>query len=141
MDALLDLQNYLEAEGIAGESTAWGLVRGGFHDDQDQVVAIVDDGGLAPEIGAASGIGDESTRDPSVQFMVRGAPYDRDASQGKAEEIFEALHGLLGVTLGSTYFYRIAANTASPIFAGRDENNRPIHTISFRCMTAVSVPT
>lgn len=141
MSTVSDLFTYLESEGIAGGVTSWGLVRRRMHDDQDQLVALTEDGGPMPEIGATEGIGDSAVTDPSVLVSVRGAPWDGDAAQAKAEEVMEALHGLLGVTLGSTRYDRIAANTAAPVFAGFDKNGRPLCTISFRCMRSVTVPT
>jgi hypothetical protein len=71
-----------------------------------------------------------------VQIRVRGEPWDGDAAEAKSQEIFDALHGLLRVTMGYGQYERVKAQTSSPIFIGFDAKSRPEFTISFRAVQA-----
>lgn len=142
MSVVADVFEFLEDSGVTGGSTGWTLLRRRMNDAVgDQVIVLTEDGGMAPEIGRSSGIGDSAMRDLGVQIMVRAGPWDGDASQEMAEDIFGLLHGLTCVEMGSTEYVRVAAQTAGPIFAGFDEKGRPLHTIAFRCMTRAFAPT
>jgi len=137
MSVVSDVYAYLEAQGLAGGSTGWTLVRRRLMDApaEDQLVAVQEDGGLAPESAASAGIGDSAMQDIGVQVMVRAVPWDGDACAAKAQAIFAALHGQRDITLGSTLYYRVRALTPEPIFLGFDDRGRPRHTISFYCLT------
>lgn len=138
MSVVDDVFHYLEMNGLAGGSTDWTLLRRRMVDDpaHDRCVVVNEDGGVAPEFGAAEGIGDSAMRDPAVMVTVRAAEWDGDASQAKGEEVRAALHGLRDVTLGlggSPRYYRVRAQSEL-IFAGFDPQGRPHHTISFRLL-------
>lgn len=136
MGAVSDVQTYLEAQDIIGGSTGWTSVRRRMHEAADKMVVLTEDGGAAPEIQAATGLGDAALKDPGVQIMVRAEEWDGDAALAKAQAIFDALHGLSG-TVGSGSYLRIKAMTSEPLFAGYDDRGRPIHTIAFRLMSLV----
>lgn len=139
MSVVTDVQDYLVAEGVVDGSTGWPSVRGVLHDQSDRLVAIKNDGGALPEIGAASGLGSAAHRDPRVLITVRGAPHERDLSESKAQEIYDKLHGRLATTMGSGTYQRVMAETP-PIEVGQDDNKRPIQTIAFRLAVAQGAP-
>ena len=132
MGVVADVYSYLEAQGLAGGSTDWTLLRRRLVDDpaSDQIVVLTEDGGLAPECGATEGIGDSALQDVGIQVAVRAGPWDGDAGAAKAQEILTALHGLRDTTLGSHTYRRVRAQTPEPIFLGFDARGRPRHTLS-----------
>ena len=133
MSVVSDLYTYLEAEGIAGGSTGWDLMRRRETDTpaSDQLVVLSEDGGPEPEIAEASGIGDSALKDIGVQAMVRAGAWDGDASATKAQAIVTALHGEREITVGLTTYMRVRARTAEPVFVGFDALGRPRHTVAF----------
>lgn len=139
MTVVTDVQAYLATLDIVDGSSDWVSVRGVLYDGTDQLVAIRNDGGGVPEMGTAEGLGSAAFRDPRVHITVRGAPHDRDGSEAKAQEIYDALHGLFAATLGVTEYHRVMAETP-PIEVGQDGNARPIHTVAFRLAVAQGAP-
>jgi hypothetical protein len=141
--AVDDVFEYIKAQNIAGGGSGWTLLRRRITDTTvDQTVVVTEDGGNPPEIPQASGIGDSALEDPGVMVTVRGKAWDSDASRDKADDVLLALHGKIGIVLsppnGDTYL-RIRAQTPAPIFAGYDDQGRPLHTISFRMLRLVGV--
>lgn len=136
MTAADDVFAFLETQGIAGGSTEWTLLRRREMDApaNDRLVIVSDDGGPLPEIAEASGIGDSALRDVAVQVRVRARAWDGDGSAGKAAEIFDALHGMRNIELGSAPYLRVRAQTAEPLFLGFDETGRPQHSMTFLCL-------
>jgi hypothetical protein len=138
-----DVQAYLgtlSPEVIDG-STEWPSVRRRVNDALGhQLVVITEDGGAEPETPSASGIGDSALAEPAVQIRVRGEPWDGDGALAKAQEIYDALNGLLGVTMGSTIYMRVKAQTAEPVFIGFDTRGRPEFTVSFSAVRSVTAP-
>jgi len=136
MSLVDDLQAYLADESLVDGSTDWPSVRRRVNDAMgDQLVIITEDGGLEPETPSASGIGSATFREPAVQVRVRAGAWDGDSAAGKAAEIFDAVHGLRNVTMGSTVYTRVKAQTSSPVFIGFDSpRGRPEFTISFRAV-------
>lgn len=144
MGIVADVQTYLQAAGIVDDSSSepWPSVRRRVHDGSDRLVIITEDGGFEPETPAPPGtLGDSALKEPAVQVRIRGEQWDSDAAQAKAQEVFDALHGLMRVEINGTYYMRIKAQTAQPLFIGFDEKGRPEFTISFRAVTAVGLPT
>lgn len=139
MDPAPDVQAYLASLDIVDGSSDWPSVRGVLHDQSDRLVAIRNDGGGLPEIGAAAGLGSAAFRDPRVHVTVRGEPHEPNATGAKIWEIYAALHGLMATTLGATQYDRIVA-VNTPIEVEQDENARPIHTVAFRMATAQGAP-
>lgn len=139
MGVVSDMSTYLEAQGLAGGSTGWDLIRRRVMDEPEdnQLVVLTEDGGAAPEISEAFGIGDSALKDPGVQVLVRGNPWDGDSSLAKAVEILDALHGLRDTLIGATTYLRVRSQTAEPVFVGFDERSRPQHTLSFLLLASV----
>jgi len=139
MSAVNDVFSYLEAQGIAGGSTLWALLRRRETDEPDteqQLVVVAEDGGPEPEIPATEGIGDSALYDVGVLITVRAAAWDGDASAAKAKEIFDALHGKRGVTVGATTYIRVRCRSTEPIFVGFDDRGRPHHTLALLLLKA-----
>jgi hypothetical protein len=135
-----DVATFIEDAGVAGGSTAWKLFRRRMADQGmgDKIVVVSEDGGMAPEFPSVVGIGDSALEDPAVLVTVRGSVNDSDATEQKAMEVYELLHGRRDVQLttesNATTYYRVKARTPGPVFAGFDERGRPIHTVSFQCL-------
>lgn len=136
MGAVADVQAYLETQTIIGGSTGWASIRRRIHDGDgtlDKIVAIAEDGGVASEVPASSGVGDAAIARPAVHITVRAEEWDGDASEAKAQAIFDALNGLSG-TIGSGEYLVVNARTSEPVFVGFDDRERPLHTIGFVLM-------
>lgn len=140
MSLASDLQTYLAAQGHIDGATGWTSVRRRLHDKVDKLVVITEDGGPAPEIATATGLGSAAFRDPAAQVLVRGEPWQSDEVVTKAQDIYDELHGRLAVTLGSTTYDRVVAQSSGPIPLGFDENGRFQVTISFRCAVSQGAP-
>jgi hypothetical protein len=139
MGLVEDVQMYLQSlsPGIIDGSTGWPSSRRRVHDGLGhRLVIITEDGGFEPETPSPDGIGDSALMEPAVQVRVRGTPWDTDAVEEKAAEIFDVLHGLLRTTMGYTYYERVKAQT-TPIFIGFDDKGRPEITTSYRALRAV----
>lgn len=145
MTVVADVFTFLEDEGLAGGSTEWDLLRRRIADGKhvkDQLVVVSEDGGLTPEIATTQGIGDSALSDTGVLITVRSKAHDGDAGLAKGFEILRALHGRRNATLGDSgdaLYFRVKAMTPEPIFAGFDDENRPLHTIAFRLLSQVVV--
>jgi len=101
----------------------------------DQMVMMVEDGGPPPEMSIAGDGQEVAVKDLGVLVTVRAKQWDGDASLVKAQEILTALHGKVAFALVSRIYIRISAMTAEPVFAGFDEQGRPLHTVAFRLLT------
>lgn len=143
MAAIDDVFEYIKSQGLAGGNTGWALLRRRVTDTtSDQEVVVSEDGGVEPEMTAAAGIGDSALEDPAVMVTVRAKAWDGDASRDKADDVLLALHGKCDIVLappnGDRYL-RIRAQSPAPVFAGFDDQGRPLHTISFRMLRLVGV--
>jgi hypothetical protein len=130
-----DVQSYLADVSLVDGSTGWPSVRRRVNDQMgDALVVITEDGGLEPETPSETGIGSATFREPAVQVRVRAGAWDGDAAYAQSQAIFDVLHGARNVTMGSTFYHRVKAQTASPVFIGYDEQGRPEFTTSFRAV-------
>lgn len=136
--AVADVFAYLTAQNLIGGATGWVGFKRRLVDTPAKTVVVQEDGGSMNEQPSSAGIGDSALKDPGVLVTVRADPWDGDASFAKAQAIRAALHGLRSVPLtpGGDVYFGISALTPEPIFAGYDENGRPLHTISFRLLRA-----
>jgi hypothetical protein len=144
VSAVADLQTYLDDQGIIDGSTDWPSVRRRLHDGTvaepvNQLVVLTEDGGPQPETPADEGMGDCAWRFPTVQVRVRGDRLDSDAAEAKAQEIYDALHGQLGVTMGEVEYAGVHA-LSEPLFIGFDEKGRPEFTFSVQMTRPVRIP-
>jgi hypothetical protein len=77
---------------------------------------------------------------PSVQIRVRGEAADSRIAENDAQQVYDRLHGLEGVTLaGGTWLQHLVGVNSGPVYIGPDENNRDEYTVNFRC--EISRPT
>lgn len=135
MSLVDDVQDYLADASLVDGATGWASVRRRVNDQMgDQLVVLTEDGGLEPETPSESGIGSATFREPAVQVRVRAAAWDGDAAYAQSQAIYDLLHGARNVTMGSTFYHRVKAQTASPVFIGFDEQGRPEYTTSFRAV-------
>lgn len=104
---------------------------------KDQLVVVTEDGGPLPEIPETEGMGDSAFGDIGVLLTVRAAQFDSDASETKAADIFDELHGKRDLTMGATTYLRVRARTPEPVFAGFDDQGRPQHTLAFMLLTPI----
>lgn len=126
-----DVRAHLVAQAIVDGGTGWTSVLRRVHDEATKLVVVTEDGGRSPELPASSGVGEAAARDLGVQVRVLGPKWDGDATEVKAQEIFDALHGLLSTVLGAQLYLRVRA-LSEPTFLGYDETGRPDITASYR---------
>ena len=132
MGAVADLQDLLQSESLVDGATGWVSKRRRETDEDEDQVILTEDGGGGPEMPADQGIGDEAQGDPAVQVRARGSTaWNADATAATVQEIIDAIHGKLAVTVNGTRYHRIRAQTQEPVFAGYDDDGRPSHTASF----------
>jgi hypothetical protein len=136
MPAVDDVVAHITAQGLVAGSTGWDVLRRRMMDapSKDQLVVVQEDGGPAPEIKVGDGIGDSAMKDVGVLVTVRATQWKSDDSRVKAQQVFDALHGLRSATVGSRTYLRVMALTPEPIWVGFDEQGRPRHTIAFRLL-------
>lgn len=140
MSAVVDLQSYLASQGYVDGSSGWTSYRNALRDVPDKIVVFTEDGGPAPEMVAASGIGSDASQWEDVQIRTRGEPGEIDVARSKARAIATALHALTATALGSSTYEAVRALTSAPVFIGSDENDRPEFTQSFRLMSQAPTP-
>lgn len=130
-DAVADVQTYLAAQSLVDGGTGVTSRRHRMTDTPDHQLVITADGGGTPEIWAASGIGDQARQTDGVQIMCRSDPGDGDQAYDVMADVYEALHGLLDTTLGSTTYIGVRARTGGPIPLGFDDKGRALFSCSY----------
>jgi hypothetical protein len=89
----------------------------------DAAVVIFHTGGTAALFG-------EPYDGPTVQILVRGGP-DPRVSHARAQELYDALHGLAYVDLADgTRLIAATAVQSAPVALGTDDNSRHRHVIN-----------
>lgn len=91
----------------------------------DACVTVIETSGIAPS-------GYVPLKKPTVQVLVRSADYA--TGKTKADAVFDALHQLANIDLGSFYVYYVLA-TSGMGSIGRDENQRHEWSGNFRLET------
>jgi minor capsid protein len=138
VSVLDDLGTYLHTAGLGTLGTT--LFLGGLPLDApgistpDQIAGLVETPGFPPQsVHTPPGLGWEL---PSVQVLVRGAPYDYAGARTWAQDIFVALGTVKNQTLSGTYYFWISPHQS--VFKLRDDDYaRPIVTCQFTCAKAV----
>lgn len=133
-DLAADVRAYLEAQSLVGQGTNWPSTIGGFNDESDRLVQIAEDAGPAPEVYAASGMGDAARAFPTVLVTVRGEPHQRTETRSQAAAIYDALHSL-GGTVGSSEYMQVRAR-ASAFALVYDDRRRPRYSMSYQAAAA-----
>jgi hypothetical protein len=110
-----DLFAFLVASPQDIEAGGWKLVRRGMHDgNAHQMIVLTEDGGPAPEIAAADGIGASAWGFSNVQVRVRGNPWDGDSARAKLAEVFDLLDSRPGLIMNDQRYDMIQATTTEP---------------------------
>ena len=92
--------------------------------EPDQCVCVYDTGGESPE-------GDYIYERPTVQVRVRGVKGDYLVAHELAQSIRDTLNGEHNHTINGARYIGIWG-VGDVIFAGYDDNHRPLLTINFR---------
>lgn len=73
--------------------------------------------------------------EPRIQFRVRGTAADSRTAERKAQDVYDALHGLGYQALpGGTWLQLAIASGGGPVYIGRDsDNGRHEYTVNLRC--------
>ena len=100
----------------------WTILEGGLSDHvSDPQIAVIDRAGLPPITAHAS----TGILRPGVQVLVRGMPRSYAATLTKAEGVWDALHRQHFAGAQS------AEGVNNPVFAGFDEQQRPVWSLNF----------
>lgn len=124
MPLLEDLGTQLTGLGLVGGGSGWTLAKGFLPPDPDQVVALFETPGLAPEAAV-------DLDRPGFQVRVRGHRKEYDVARVKLEAIYAALHKLTGTLSGNYYVSILATGGALPL--GEDRNERPEIAQNYLC--------
>ncbi|WP_409346760.1 minor capsid protein [Paenibacillus sp. MBLB4367] len=71
---------------------------------------------------------------PSFQVLMRGSETGGPALEAKANSIFGHLHNRAEFVIGTTRIVHCSSDQSSPLYLGRDENNRPLYSLNFTCV-------
>jgi hypothetical protein len=87
---------------------------------------------------ARYGAGEADSADPwdeiNIQCRVRGSAADARAAERKAQDVYDALHGLgMRALPGGTWLQLAVAGGGGPVYIGRDINGRHEYTVNLRC--------
>jgi len=119
-----DIIDYMESSAGGLDFTAGtDIFIGVMPDSPDNCVCIIDAGGYAPQPNY-------TYLRPSFQVSVRGSRQGYQDAWDDAQTIRDALHGVAGETINSTYYSQILA-TSDIMFVGNDDNDRPLFIINF----------
>lgn len=125
MALLDDVKSTLESAAVVGGVTGWTLALGYMPPDPDKLVFVGKTTGEAPEVDP------DATNQydfDSFSVVVRGAEYDYEDAQTKADAIFVALHN----ASINGFVYVFAKHT--PTSLGIDDNKRPMLSLNFQSM-------
>jgi hypothetical protein len=124
MSVISDVATYLQTNSIG--TIATDLFYSNYPDIDGAMVAVLDTGGLAPDI-------DIPTFEPTFQIIIRSNDYA--TGKAKAMAIRALLHRKYGeLVSGQTYFYFIFA-LQEPTHIGRNKNGLDEFSMNFRCRT------
>lgn len=129
-----DIAAYLQGEGIGTIGTT--LFKGSIPEDaplvavHDALVALMETPGLPSSHVHTRA--QASFEQPTLQVVIRGAPYGYPAARQKAQDAFEALDGVANVVLGTGAYLWILA-LQSPFWLRTDELQRPYFVFNVRC--------
>lgn len=113
-----DIMQYLDDKGVAryepdGDGTVF---MGEFPASPDHCIVVRSTGGLGSDAKLPYD-------NPTVQIMVRGRS-DPRPPYNKAREVYETIHGLHSLQMGSTWVISIIAVQSEPAEIGKDDNGR-----------------
>lgn len=118
-----DIKTLIDANSAIGLTFATDLFISEMPTTPNKCVCIRDTGGFNPEVNF------EYDR-PTVQITVRGDKGDYVAGYDLAKLIRDELHGTANETVGTARYIGIWSQ-GDIIFAGYDDNHRPLFTLNF----------
>ena len=121
-----DVRSILVAASVvsATPTAAWSVHMGHLPKSPNEVVAVVDTGGLSPNPKWLLDY-------PSVQVLLRGAPNGYVTTRTKAIRIKDELLGIMSQTVNSNRIVSITMN-GDIAYMGVDQNERPMFSLNFR---------
>ena len=117
------IKSHIQAAGVAGGETGWGLFTGFLPDTPDKSVAIFELPGGEPETLSEN----ETLSRVEFQVRVRGAERDYQSARTKIQEIFDILHNQ--PVSGFIYVFAIQSG---PMPLGNDRQDRPNLTQNYK---------
>ncbi len=119
-----DINNWLVAQSLVGGSTGWAVSEGFLPPEPDQVVALFETPGEAPDIVRDPNIGEEPAMAVGLQVRLRGSTNAYAPLRAQAQKIFNGLHQNEPVIPGGNKYIYVYSKTAGPLPMGKDSNNR-----------------
>jgi hypothetical protein len=125
-----DIMSILTAAGIVSSANAddWFVVGDDMPDTPDRAVRVVDSGGPPPVLALGGVV---SYDRPRVQIVVRGKREDKRATEAKARQLRDELHGLENEIWSGARYIAIWAQ-GDIIEMGKDENGRTLYSINLQ---------
>ena len=119
-----DLKDFIELSSTGLDFTfGTNMFIGDMPDKPDNCITLYDTGGPAPQANY-------DYYKPTVQILIRGDIQGYQNAWDQANSLSNALHGVAGETVNSTYYSQILASS-DLMFVGKDDSNRPIFSINF----------
>lgn len=131
---LQQIEDHLIAEGVV--DTGWSVCKGFLPPDGDQVIALFETSGEAPDIipDPDAYYTEQAYDNPGFQVRVRGLAEDYEGPRNKIFECFRALHGNEPASVsGEPVVVCLYAVNSGPLPLGVDGSNRHGFTWNFRC--------
>ncbi len=129
-----DVLDFLESEVLVAGATGWTRAASWMPPDPDQIVAVYETPGTAPE-QIRDGSTEQAYDDVGFQVRIRGAAHGYEAAREQIGKIYRALHGSsLAPATGDPAYLIVHATQSGPMPLGLDENERPGMTWNFRTM-------
>ena len=113
-----------ESAAALGLTFATNLFVGEMPTTPDACVTVYDTGGYAPEPGYVY-------ERPTVQVAVRGARDGYLVAHTLAQDVRDVLNGDVNDSINSARYIAIWCES-DVLFAGYDDNHRPLFTVNFR---------
>lgn len=129
MNPIIAVKDFLEAKGVGRFDPTYGgwvLNLSKEPISPDTTITIYNTGGLPPNPKYLLDY-------PSVQVRVRGRPNGYVESRATAERVKDVLLGIDSQDHGDDRWDSITMAT-DIVDLGYDQNNRPLHTLNFRCI-------
>jgi len=124
MTFIEEIARYLQTKSVGTLGT--NLFYSYLPDSVDACVAVMDTGGMTPDI-------DLPTKEPTFQVFIRSTTYD--LGKAKMNTVRNELHRLMNTTLsGGTYVYNVFALSEGG-HIGRNERGLDEFSINFKSLT------
>ena len=135
-----DLGDYLTSQGVGTVGTSIFLGDLPPQAVQDDVLTLIETGGMATLQTMSTGPGTASVERPRVQVIARSCQFCRQQARNTANQAFLALDGFRSRTINGTLYHWMQA-VQSPFYLQTDENNRPLVVFNLDVWKAISTST